>query len=99
MGHLLTRVKNPTPQGDQSDVVYKIKYLCGDVYISETGRTTKTRVKEHKAACRLANFERLAVVELALMDGHVFVWDEVEVLDTVIDERQRQVKEALYIRS
>ena len=35
--------------------MYKIKCLCDDYYIGETGRTTNTRVKEHKAACRLTD--------------------------------------------
>ena len=78
--------------------MYKIKCLCGDYYIGETGRTTNTRVKEHKAACRLVNFDRSAVAEHAWKDGHVIEWNEVEVLDTATDERQRRVKEALYIR-
>ena len=33
LGRLLTRVKDPTPLGDRSGVVYKIKCLCGDYYI------------------------------------------------------------------
>ena len=64
----------------------------------ETGITTNTRVKEHKAACRLANFERSAVAEHVWKDGHVIEWDDVEVLDMATDKRQRRVKEALYIR-
>ena len=36
-----------------------------------SGRTTNTRVKEHKAACRLANFGRSAGAEYAWNDGHV----------------------------
>ena len=68
------------------------------INIGETGRTTNTRVKEHKAACRLVNFDRSAVAEHAWKDGHVIEWNEVEVLDKATDERQRRVKEALYIR-
>ena len=36
-----------------------------------SGRTTYTRVKEHKAACRLVNFGRSSVAEYAWKDGHV----------------------------
>ena len=98
LGRLLTKVKDPSPIEDRSGAVYKIKCLCGDYYIGETGRSTNIRIKEHKAACRLAKFERSAVAEHAWKDGHVIEWDQVEVLDTATDERQRRVKEALYIR-
>ena len=77
--------------------MYKIKRLCSDYYIGETGRSTNKRIKEHKAACRLANFERSAVGEHPWKDGHIIEWDQVEVLDTATDERERRVKEALYI--
>ena len=76
----------------------KIKCLCADYYIGETGRSTNIRIKEHKAACRLAKFDRSAVAEHAWKDGHIIEWDQVEVLDTVTDKHQRRVKEALYIR-
>ena len=72
--------------------------LCGDSYIGETGRTTNTRVKEHKAACRLAHFEKSAVAEHAWKDGHIIEWDQVTILDTASDLRERQTKEALYIK-
>ena len=92
------RVKELTPPEDRSGVVYKIKCRCGDYYIGESGRSANTRLKEHKAACRLANFDRSAVAEHAWKDGHVIVWDHVEILDTATDERQRRVKEAIYIK-
>ena len=99
-GRLLTKVKEPIPQEDRNGVAYKIRCMCGDFYIGETGRSANTRMKEHKAACRWARFERSAVAEHAWKDGHIIIieWDEVKILDTARDERERRVKEALYIR-
>ena len=55
-------------------------------------------MKEHKAACRLANFEKSAVAEHAWQDGHIIEWDQVTILDTASDLRERKTKEALYIK-
>lgn len=69
LGRMLTKVKDPVPDEERTGVVYKIGCSCGDVYIGETSRSMSTRIKEHKAACRLANFERSAVAEHAWQDG------------------------------
>ena len=65
LGRILTKVKDPTPPEERPGIVYKIKCICGDFYIGETGRSLTARMKEHKAACRLAAFERSAVAEHA----------------------------------
>ena len=98
LGKLLTKVKDPVPPEDRSGVVYKISCLCGDSYIGETGRNANIRIKEHKAACRLARFEKSAVAEHAWLDGHIIEWDQMEILDTTKDLNERKVKEALYIK-
>ena len=98
LGRILTEVKDPTPLEERPGIVYKIKCICGDFYIGETGRSLTTRVKEHKAACRLAAFERSAVAEHAWKAGHEIEWDDVEVLDAATDLQERKVKESVYIR-
>ena len=67
--------------------------------MGETGRTTNKTVKEHKAACRLANFEKSAVAEHAWQDGHIIEWDQVTILDTASDQRETQMKEALWLNA
>ena len=96
LGKLLTKVKDPVPLEDRHGVIYKISCLCGDSYIGETGRSANTRIREHKADCRLANFETSAVAKHAWMDGHIIEWDQVQ---TAKDQNERKVKEALYIKS
>ena len=76
------KVKDPVQPEERTDVIYKIGCICGDVYIGETSRSMSTRIKEHKAACRLGNCERSAVAEHAWQDGHSIEWDNVEILDT-----------------
>ena len=98
LGRILTRVKDPTPPDERPGVIHKIKCICGDFYVGETKRTLATRIKEHKAACRLAAFERSAVAEHAWQEGHEINWDDVEILDNTKDLQERKVKESLYIR-
>ena len=45
-----------------------------------------TTVKEHKAACRLAAFERSAVVEQRSVE-----WDDAEILDTATDPQESEI--------
>ena len=83
---------------ERTGVIYKIGCICGDVYIRETSQTMSTRIKEHKAACRLANFKRSAVAEHTWQDGHSIDWDSVEILDTATGYISRRTKEALRIK-
>ena len=64
-------------------------------YVGETGRNLTTRVKEHKAAYRLAAFDRSAVAKHAWQEGHEIEWNDVEILDTAQDLQERKVKESL----
>ena len=92
LGRILTKVKDPIPLEERPGIVYNIKCIYGDFYTGETGRSLTTRMKEHKAACRLAAFERSAVAEHAWQAGHKIEWD-VKILDTATDVQERKVKE------
>ena len=98
LGRIFTKVKDPTPPEERPGVVYKIICICGDFYVGETKRTLETRLKEHKAACRLGAFERSAVAEHAWQEGHEINWNDMEILDTTRNLQERKVKESLYIR-
>ena len=65
IGRILTRVKDPMPPEEKTVVIYKINCICGDFYVGETGRNLTTRIKEHKAACRLTAFDKSAVARHA----------------------------------
>ena len=45
----------------------------------------------------ISRFERSAVADHAWKDSNI-EWNEVKILDTAREERERRVKEALYIR-
>ena len=58
LAKLLTRVKDPTKKEEIMGAVYKIKCICGDFYIGKSGRALGERIKEHKAACKYAHFDK-----------------------------------------
>lgn len=74
--------------------------LDASVDISTLARPEEvlTRIKEHKAACRLAQFKRSAVAELAWQDGHIIEWDQAEIMDMVASTSERLIKEVIYIK-
>ena len=47
---ILTKVKDPLLTTKQSNVVYEVPCICGEVYIGETKRRLETHLKEHKDA-------------------------------------------------
>ena len=79
------------PPEERTSVVYKIGCIRGDVYVGETSRSMSTRIKEHKRASRLANFERSAVAEHTWQDGYSIEWDNVEILDMAIADAQKKL--------
>ena len=95
---MLSKVKDPVLPEDRSGVIYKLGCLCGDFYIRQTGRGVNTWIKEHKAACRLAKFEKSAVAEHAWQDGHVIEWDQAEIVDTAKSTWERLIKEVIHIK-
>ena len=96
INNLGTRLKDPILPDTRPGIIYKIKCICGDLYVGKTKRTLATRIKEHKAACRLTAFERSAVAEHAWQEGHEINWDDVEILDKAKDLQQGKVKEIVH---
>ena len=65
----LVRPKDALEPDKQEGVVYKIPCECGKVYIGETGRAMKDRIKEHDRDIRLAHTQTSAVSEHANKNG------------------------------
>jgi hypothetical protein len=82
----------------ETEGVYKISCrTCQQVYVGETGRTIKTRMKEHDAAIRLGYTERSAVAEHAER-GHEIDVNNPEILAKVKNFKTRIYREALEIK-
>ena len=67
---MLTKVKDALPMEKQANVVYQIPCSCGKAYIGETKRRLKTRLQEHRDACRTKSLQKSAVAEHAWGSHH-----------------------------
>ena len=87
--------------------VYKIPSLdCTGVYIGETGRSFKTRRKEHQRdvkpdiIAQITNEElkkKSALVKHVCLNGHRIDWESSEFLATENDYKKRRFLESFYI--
>ena len=95
----LVRPKDPLDPSQQDGVVYKIPCERGKVYIGETGRSMRERIKEHDRDIRLARTQNSAVSEHANETGHLPIWNEVKFIDRDSHWYTRKVnEEAIHIR-
>ena len=78
---MLTRVRDTLCIGKQSNVVYRIPYSCGQIYIRETRQRLETRLKEHLDACVREMMEKSAAAEHAWENHNLILWEETTVLD------------------
>ena len=63
---------------------------CDEVYVGETGRRVKTRMKEHR-------YESSAVAQHMVTKGHMVDFDDVRILHSEPNYWKRRVKEAVRI--
>ena len=90
--HELVHPKDPSPIAEKSGVVYSIPCsICNEVYIGQTGRRLETRLKEHKAAVKLARTEISAVAE--------HVWLQIDFQSTAILAQENDCKKRCFMES
>nr|VZI09654.1 unnamed protein product [Spirometra erinaceieuropaei] len=92
----LSRVKDPIPKEQQTNVIYRIPCAnCSCAYVGHTGRCLGTRISEHKLAIRRR--EPLSLVFAhALEYDHRFNWDGTEAVAMANTKRAREFLEAWY---
>ena len=91
----LVHVKDPTPSGKKSNVIYKIPCsVCPSVYI---GRLLETRVAEHKAAVKHAKCNESAVAECVWKEQHQMNFQGVSILSQEGYQQQRCFMEFWFI--
>ena len=94
---MLSSAKDKSKQEDKIRCVYKVCCTCGDHYIGESGRKLGTRIEEHQAACRVADFGHSPIAEHAWQDRHQICWDEVEILHLSSNMLERRIEESIFI--
>ncbi len=66
----LTKVKDTIPITTESPLVYNIPCSCGKLYIGETTRKLKQRVKEHQDACKRGDEKDSTIAEHTWQQHH-----------------------------
>ena len=80
---LLVHPKDRVPMDERKGVVYSIPCTeCPKVYIGQTGRSLKHRLKEHRRALKNGDMAASALAEHALTAGHGVDLSKAEVLDS-----------------
>ena len=80
---ILSHPKDRIPDGDKSNMVYKINCRdCDASYVGEMGRALKTRVSEHRRAVEKRDFSASALAQHAWEHDHYIDWTSTCVLET-----------------
>ena len=83
---------------EEKACVYQIPCHCGKVYIGQTRRKLKTRLKEHQRDVKYCNHNGSAFVDHLFEPGeHAPLWNETTVLENENNLTKRLTKEALRI--
>ncbi|BHF63015.1 hypothetical protein SprV_0200600400 [Sparganum proliferum] len=92
----LSRVKDPIPKEQQSNVIYRIPCAnCSCDYVGHTGRRLGTRINEHKLAIRRRDPLSLVFAH-SLECDHRFNWEGTEVVAMANTKHAREFLEAWY---
>ena len=96
---MLVHLKDPLPDMERSNVVYRIP--CAEypaTYVGETKRKLCKRIDEHKRALRMCDCNASAVAEHVWNAGHHVDWSGVTILDLDQNLHRRLNLEACHIR-
>ena len=75
------RQKDPVEPDQVCGVVYEIPCSdCDRTYIGQTGNSLRTRLQQHRAACRHLQKEKSALAEHSINNDHRINWAEAKVI-------------------
>ena len=77
--------------------VYAIPCSCGKVYIGETGRSIKARLKEHNADIHHGRIKQSAITEHSHASKHHICLEDLKVLAKILHYYKQKIREALEI--
>ena len=96
---LMKNAKDTTPKEETPGVIYALGCTdCAQLYIGETMRTAKQRMREHKYHTRSGHLDMSAIAKHTHEESHTMHWSA-RILAHESDKTKRKVKEALAIRT
>lgn len=91
---LFSRLKDPVPHLDQSDVVYRIDCLnCNQCYVGQTKQHLHKRIYNHTYSIECKDLTKSALSEHALTLGHKFDFDNTTIVAKESNYYHRLIKE------
>ncbi|KAI4473823.1 hypothetical protein M0804_015149, partial [Polistes exclamans] len=81
---IYTKLKDKVDKLEQSNLVYKIPYVCDKCYIGQTKPKLKKRLEQQKNDCKPINAQKSNISALAehhFITGHKFRFEETNILD------------------
>ncbi|KAI4474386.1 hypothetical protein M0804_014887 [Polistes exclamans] len=97
---IYTKLKDKVDKLEQSNLVYKIPYVCDKCYIGQTKQKLKKRLQQHKNDCKPINAQKSNITALAehhFITGHKFKFDETNILDKEDSWYKRNISEMYHI--
>ena len=70
---------------------------CNAVYVGETGRSVRTRKREHADAVKTFNTKKSALGQHVVDFNHIIDWDNVKILKSESHAYRRRVAESFLI--
>lgn len=96
---LFTHTKYNVEKNKKTDVIYQIecKY-CDNKYIGQTKQFLKKRVYAHQYSVKTKNLNSTGLAQHSVNNRHSFDFNNIKILDTIHNVKQRLVAESLYIK-
>ena len=94
----LPSVKDEINHNEKSNLVYEVPCQnCPFVYIGQTKRDLKSRIKEHQRAIKFQRPEKSALCQHSMENDHLVDWSKVKILKVEHDYSKRLFTESWYI--
>ena len=85
-------------ESEKSGLVYEIPCRdCDAVYIGETGRSLKTRKREHFDAVKRMDVKKSALCQHIVDFDHFIAWDKAQILKMEANYSKRRTAESFFI--
>ena len=98
LSSIFRKSKDPIDFEEKRGLVYQISCRdCDAIYIGETGRSVKTRKREHVGAVRNFDLEKSALCQHVLEHDHEIDWENVEILNSEPHANRRRTAESFLI--
>ncbi|CAG5084846.1 Protein of unknown function [Cotesia congregata] len=100
IGDIYSKLKDITPLGQASELVYKIPCSCGKSYVGQTRQYLSKRLHQHRYSCEekfRSKEDRTALANHHFLTGHNFDFDGVKIVDREGNWFKRNISEMVHI--